>query len=233
MNECQPQRMIYLFRWSVILKSRKGDIKGTMEPHIREALTEQYGALQDAYCTDCDQVSGWKDKNDLFCAGCQEDYDSQTAALRNRKNKAISYRKKLANEYKCNGRREVNFKPSITSFKHTVQVPIEQLDGGTGRTMYFILDPLSNKIKIGIAGNVAGRFSSIQTGCPQKLVLLGTRFENKACERLEAALHEKFQSTHFRGEWYHSSQELLEFITDSSVKLGNEFTVLMNPENKY
>ena len=70
--------------------------------------------------------------------------------------------------------------------------------------VYFILDEKSNAMKIGYAANVDNRFSTIQTGNPNSLVILNTikcRSEQHAAH-LERELHNRFHQNRLRGEWF-------------------------------
>ena len=76
--------------------------------------------------------------------------------------------------------------------------------------VYFILDEKSNALKIGYAADVDSRFSSIQTGNPNPLVILHTikcRSERHAAN-LEKELHIRFGQYRLRGEWFTFDVEL-------------------------
>lgn len=64
-------------------------------------------------------------------------------------------------------------------------------------------------LKIGIASNVSKRLSSLQTGQPDKMELLGTIPGGRDVEQ---KLHARFVSLHHRGEWFFFGPELRTFV---------------------
>lgn len=72
--------------------------------------------------------------------------------------------------------------------------------------LYFITsfeapDSDPRKVKIGISKNIERRISQLQTGNPNKLVLMGW-IEGNNDRELEKALHKKYSSEKETGEWF-------------------------------
>lgn len=69
--------------------------------------------------------------------------------------------------------------------------------------VYFIGEQESNccRIKIGVAKDIEGRRSNLQTGNPSELCLLGW-INTEETFALERNLHRLFHDTHVRGEWF-------------------------------
>lgn len=64
-------------------------------------------------------------------------------------------------------------------------------------------------IKIGYTTNLTSRMNAISTHNPQDLLVLAVQ---RATPTLERMLHSKFARDNIRGEWFHSSQALLDYI---------------------
>ena len=79
--------------------------------------------------------------------------------------------------------------------------------------IYFILDEYSNSVKIGYTTikGLKKRIETLQIGTPNELTLLGATWGDK---KIEKQLHEKFHYSHIRGEWFHYTKELEEFIAE-------------------
>ena len=78
--------------------------------------------------------------------------------------------------------------------------------------IYFIKSRSMNAIKIGYtSGSAHKRLEALQTGCPDRLDLLGTMPGGMADEK---ATHYRFKDLHIRGEWFTSAPELTTFIAD-------------------
>ena len=79
--------------------------------------------------------------------------------------------------------------------------------------IYFILDECSNSVKIGYTTlkGLKKRIETLQIGTPNELTLLGATWGDK---KIEKQLHEKFHYSHIRGEWFHYTKELEEFIAE-------------------
>lgn len=83
------------------------------------------------------------------------------------------------------------------------------------RSVYFISPVGGGLIKIGVAGDVAGRLESLQTGSP---VLLEVRAViTDGGEALELSLHKRFAASRRHGEWFEPTPELLALIEESAT----------------
>ena len=76
--------------------------------------------------------------------------------------------------------------------------------------IYFIhCDEPHQPIKIGYAADPATRLYSMQVGCPLPLSLMAYA-EVPDAKQVEARLHERFDESRIRGEWFAATPELLE-----------------------
>ena len=75
--------------------------------------------------------------------------------------------------------------------------------------VYFIQGESGGPIKIGHSFDAKKRLRSLQTGHPDKLVLLGSFYGSQYDEH---KLHEEFTSYRLRGEWFHPVERLIEKI---------------------
>jgi hypothetical protein len=76
--------------------------------------------------------------------------------------------------------------------------------------IYFIgMEDDSSAVKIGFAGNVNARLSTLQTSSHQRLKVLIVIKGTLAKER---ELHRRFTSDHIRGEWFRRTEVIEEFI---------------------
>jgi hypothetical protein len=84
------------------------------------------------------------------------------------------------------------------------------LPNGRGRrgVIYFLQAGEGGAIKIGYCRDLAARMSSIQTHCPEKLIVLGVTGGSK---ETETAMHDRFAEFKRRGEWFDPVPEILEF----------------------
>jgi hypothetical protein len=84
--------------------------------------------------------------------------------------------------------------------------------------IYFAQADVIGHIKIGwhAGTNAADRLRELQTGCPTRLVLLGTM---PGEQQTEADLHRRFAFSHAHGEWFRPVPELLAFIGQQSAGL--------------
>lgn len=84
------------------------------------------------------------------------------------------------------------------------------LPNGRGRrgVIYFLQAGEGGAIKIGYCRDLAARMSSIQTHCPDKLIVLGVTGGSK---ETETAMHDRFSEFKRRGEWFDPAAEILEF----------------------
>lgn len=75
--------------------------------------------------------------------------------------------------------------------------------------VYFLEARESSRIKIGFATNLERRISALQTGSPERLIVLGTIPGTRADER---NLHKRFSKYRLSGEWFRNAQPLLRYI---------------------
>ena len=66
-------------------------------------------------------------------------------------------------------------------------------------------------VKFGIADDVRGRLSNMQTGCPFPLKLLAS-WPCKDAKNTERRLHKLFRQFHLRGEWFKVPEDLLAVV---------------------
>jgi hypothetical protein len=83
--------------------------------------------------------------------------------------------------------------------------------------VYFIGNLEHKWVKIGRTINLSKRLSSIQTGCPCLLEILGY-IKSKDANKLEKQMHRKFNRSKMHGEWYVLSKDIMEFIEYETVK---------------
>ena len=77
--------------------------------------------------------------------------------------------------------------------------------------VYFVQGDKGGPIKIGYTDNVEQRMKLMQTGNPEKLILLHLTRGGKI---LEEQLHIRFSSYHYRGEWFEPAKEILDYIDE-------------------
>lgn len=77
--------------------------------------------------------------------------------------------------------------------------------------VYFVQEPLSGAIKIGIARDMAQRMITLQTSHPHRLKLLG---HCPGGVKLEKQLHAEFDADRLEGEWFKVSDRLLARISE-------------------
>lgn len=75
---------------------------------------------------------------------------------------------------------------------------------------YFIEDE-SGRVKIGRSSSVLKRLSALQTSHPEKLTLVGV------VDADELEVQHKFSNQHIRGEWFHLTQEILDWIEENGL----------------
>ena len=86
--------------------------------------------------------------------------------------------------------------------------------------IYFIQNTETKHIKIGYSNNVRKRLSEIQTTSPYELAIL------TICEggiEVEKELHDKFNKSYIRGEWFSPSEELITHINNFPPYLNKEY----------
>lgn len=79
--------------------------------------------------------------------------------------------------------------------------------------VYFIQAGENGPVKIGFANHIASRLASLQSCCPETLVLLRTVDGNSAIER---AYHRQFASQRLRGEWFTFHEAMLTNAPDAA-----------------
>lgn len=75
--------------------------------------------------------------------------------------------------------------------------------------IYFLRSGNSNSVKIGRSNDVSRRQRVLQTGNPEKLILMGRQ---RADADVEKSLQYRFRNDHIRGEFYALSPELKKYI---------------------
>lgn len=87
-----------------------------------------------------------------------------------------------------------------------------------GDIIYFILSPLTKKVKIGRSSNTAfiKRLNSLQTSCPDQLEVVGIA---KGGLHEERRIHGEFLNIFYRGEWYNYTKEIREYIRKSTTSI--------------
>lgn len=80
--------------------------------------------------------------------------------------------------------------------------------------IYFVQAGENGPIKIGHANRVHLRIDSLQTGCPDELILIRAVDLN---HETEWDMHRLFKNSHIRGEWYKRTDKLLGFIENLCV----------------
>ena len=87
--------------------------------------------------------------------------------------------------------------------------------------IYFIQCGENGPIKIGQSDDPEGRMAQLQIGCPYELKLLwaytGNRFS-------ECGIHLAFIHENIRGEWFHPSRCLIDFITGEMENIVDVLT---------
>lgn len=96
------------------------------------------------------------------------------------------------------------------------------------KNVYFIQEGENRAIKIGSADDVNKRIKELQTGNSDELTLLHATTGGFT---LETHLRKRFKKYHKRGEWYYSSEELLNFINE--LKEEDEYNGQILPIVKY
>lgn len=82
-------------------------------------------------------------------------------------------------------------------------------------SIYFVLAPSSNRIKIGFSVNPAKRIEAILTGCPERLAVLGV-IPGTIPE--EHALHHRFAPARVHREWFNATPELRSYIREATAR---------------
>jgi len=77
--------------------------------------------------------------------------------------------------------------------------------------LYLVQAEQLGHVKIGFTNRISSRFASMQTGSPDKLVLLGT-IKTPEPRLLEIEWHSRFAHLHSHGEWFRGEPELMTAI---------------------
>ena len=87
-------------------------------------------------------------------------------------------------------------------------------------TVYFIQAGENGPVKIGFtAGNAQRRMHDLQIGNPVKLCLLYV-YDNQD-KTLESELRSMFRHIKIRGEWFHPTRELMEYVETLQCSIPN------------
>ena len=104
----------------------------------------------------------------------------------------------------------------LTDVQYRRQYPRpERLDHFEKRVVYFVARTprpvVGELVKIGMASNMAARFSALQSSQPETIYLLATIPGGLTVER---RLHRVYSHLRERGEWFRVDPELAEFIEE-------------------
>lgn len=91
-------------------------------------------------------------------------------------------------------------------------------DSDDSRSVYFIRADGPGLIKIGVAGSVQHRLSTLQTASPVPLTLIAVI--PGVGQPVESELHERFAEDRVRGEWFEPSAKLLSYIAAHATPAG-------------
>jgi len=77
--------------------------------------------------------------------------------------------------------------------------------------IYFVLCGLGDEgfVKIGYSKDIVSRIEALQPGAPEKLELVGRM---PGTIQMERAIHKQFSHLRKRGEWFHFTDELWDFV---------------------
>jgi hypothetical protein len=87
--------------------------------------------------------------------------------------------------------------------------------GGNG-FVYFAQCGVGGPVKIGFTNNIERRISTLQSGCPIPLRVIGVIV--RAGEIDESILHDHFEDCRMHGEWFWPSPGLLDFVRDHTFR---------------
>lgn len=93
----------------------------------------------------------------------------------------------------------------------------------TGRPimMYFIHNPVTRMIKIGISVEVVSRMMALEAACGCELILLGFNYGGRGAEYW---FHQHFRPSRRKGEWFDESPKLFAIAEDFHER-GLKFVV--------
>lgn len=82
--------------------------------------------------------------------------------------------------------------------------------------IYFVQGEITKKIKIGKTNyTVEERLRNLQTGSPDKLLLIGVSFEPFSSEE---SLHLEFNEFRLHGEWFEPDESILDYVNRRCFK---------------
>ena len=93
---------------------------------------------------------------------------------------------------------------------------VKEQFGNKGPLSYFIKEEDTDHVKIGMVSdlwNLETRLSSLQSGTPHKLIVIGITTEK------EKNLHRKFAHLRVRGEWFEYGEEIKSFLKETFIIL--------------
>lgn len=85
--------------------------------------------------------------------------------------------------------------------------------------VYFIQRGNDGPVKIGFAADIAGRVASLQTGCPEKLVVLAALGGSAHTEK---SIHREFADARLGGEWFSPTARLMTFVRSLPEDAGHD-----------
>lgn len=120
---------------------------------------------------------------------------------------------------------EASMSPAMRQKEHRLRRRDEVrsgLDASQRETaVYFVQSEHGGEIKIGRADDVARRLAGLQTGRPDKLVLLAAA---QGTLQQERELHERFAAFRVKGEWFSPAPEIMELVRDVAARGPEAFT---------
>lgn len=102
-------------------------------------------------------------------------------------------------------------KQQVASGTFDPSVPVSR-EPRAPRNVYFVLDQVTDAVKIGATFNVAKRLATLRACSPVPLTLLGV-IRGGGLE-LETRLHQHFARDRLHGEWFRMSKEIAELISN-------------------
>lgn len=84
--------------------------------------------------------------------------------------------------------------------------------------IYFVQSEADGAIKIGMSNNPLKRLSSLQSGSPATLHLLGIMKCGFKSYETEQQLHDKFKHLSIHGEWFRPGEDLIGFIAENAIE---------------
>lgn len=83
----------------------------------------------------------------------------------------------------------------------------------------YIVGTPDGPVKIGHAANLKSRLTSLQIGCPDKLVIHATvKVPGHLAQSIETAVHRRLEAKHRRGEWFDVHKDEAEAIAREIAK---------------